>query len=81
MNVIPVLITLGNTYGLIIVALLMGYGLVAFPRSLWQKANPESELRRAQIMAGSADEALFEAVWELQVSKFVEILRQSFALG
>jgi len=35
-------------------------------RSLWRQALPEHELRKAQIMAISADEALFEAVWELQ---------------
>jgi len=66
LNVIPVLITLGNTYGLLIVSLLLGYGLVALPRSLWRQAKPEVELRRAQIMAGAADEALFEAVWAMQ---------------
>lgn len=65
-DVLPILITLANTYGLLIVSLLLGYGLVALPRSLWRQASPEHELRRAQIMAISADEALFEAVWELQ---------------
>jgi len=65
-HVKPVLITLGNTYGLLIVSLLLGYGLVALPRSLWRQAEPAAELRRAQIMAGAVDEALFEAVWELQ---------------
>jgi len=69
-NVIPVLIALGNTYGLIIVALLLGDGLVALPRSLWRKADPEVELRRTQIIAGAADEALFEAVWKLQDCEF-----------
>ena len=66
-DVIPVLIALGNTYGLLIVASLLGYGLVALPRSLWRKADPDVELRRTQIIAGAADEALFEAVWKLQV--------------
>jgi len=65
-HILAVLITLGNTYGLLIVALLLGYGLVALPRSLWRQAKPEVELRRAQIMAGAADEALFDAVWALQ---------------
>jgi len=67
MDVMPVLIALGNTYGLLIVSGLLGYGLVALPRYLWRQAEPAVELRRAQIMAGAADEALFEAVWELQV--------------
>merc|ERR1712238_387772 len=58
-------------YGLLIVSLLLGYGLVALPRSLWRQSYPERELRRAQIMLSSVDEALFEAVWELQDCEYV----------
>lgn len=65
-NVIPVLMTLGNTYGLLLVSLLLGYGLVNIPQKLWRQANPALELRRTQIMVGNADEALYEAVWALQ---------------
>lgn len=65
-NVLPVIITLANTYGLLLVSLLLGYGLIALPRKIWNQATPEYELRKTQIMAVSADEALFEAVWELQ---------------
>lgn len=66
LHVVPVLMALGNTYGLVLVVLLLGYGLVDVPRSWWRQASPESELRRARIVAGGADEALFDAVWELQ---------------
>ena len=69
-NVIPILMAVGNTYGLLLVALLLGYGLVAVPRYLWRQSDPVTELRRVQIMVGSADEALFEAVWQLQVNIF-----------
>ena len=65
-HIIPVIMALGNTYGLLLVCLLLGYGLVDLPRRWWRQACPASELRRARIMAGSADEALFDAVWELQ---------------
>jgi len=65
-HVVPVLMALGNTYGLLLVSLLLGYGLVDLPRHAWKKSDPVSELRRRQIMAGNADEALFDAVWELQ---------------
>ena len=68
LHIIPVLMTIANTYGLLLVALLMGYGLVDVPRRIWRKAQPDLELRRSQLMASVADEALFEAVWELQVS-------------
>ena len=66
LNVIPVLIALGNTYGLLLVALLLGYGLVAFPRNMWRQANPKYELQKMQLMAVKADDRLFEAVWQLQ---------------
>lgn len=66
-HIVPVLMALGNTYGLLLVSLLLGYGLVDVPRHMWRKADPQTELRRKQIMAGNADEALFDAVWELQV--------------
>ena len=69
-HLVPILMAIGNTYGLLLVALLLGYGLVDVPRTMWRKSMPESELRRSHIMAGAADEALFEAVWELQVSFF-----------
>lgn len=64
--VIPVIMALGNTYGLLLVSVLMGYGLVDVPRQMWRNSNPELELRRCRIMAVQADEALFDAVWELQ---------------
>lgn len=65
-NVIPVLMAIGNTYGLLLISLLLGYGLIAVPRYLWRQYDPVTELRRVHIMVGSADEALFEAVWQLQ---------------
>lgn len=65
-HVVSVLMALGNTYGLLLVSLLLGYGLVDIPQKLWRQANPATELRRVQIMAGNSDEALYEAVWELQ---------------
>ena len=74
LNVIPVLITFGNTYGLLMVSVLLGYGLVALPRSLWRQAKPDLELRRTYIMAVAADEALYEAVWDLQVRSFHDVL-------
>jgi len=65
-GVVPVLMAMGNTYGLLLVSLLLGYGLVSVPTQLWRQSNPQVELQRIQIMAASADEHLFESVWELQ---------------
>ena len=64
--VLPVLMALGNTYGLLLVSLLLGNGLVNVPRKLWREACPANELRRARIMACGAEEELFEAVMGLE---------------
>lgn len=65
-NVFGFVMALGNTYGLLLVILLLGYGLVDIPRRLWRQSKPAQELQRVQIMATHADENLFEAVWALQ---------------
>jgi len=65
-NVLPLLMAIGNTYGLLLVALLLGYGLVDVPRRLWRHGSAAQELRKCHILANAADEALFEAVWQLQ---------------
>jgi hypothetical protein len=65
-HVVPVLMALGNTYGLLMVVLLLGYGLVDLPQKLWRQADPSVELRRTQIVASNLDEHLFESVWTLQ---------------
>eukprot|EP00816_Leptocylindrus_hargravesii_P000066 CAMPEP_0196828542 /NCGR_PEP_ID=MMETSP1362-20130617/94732_1 /TAXON_ID=163516 /ORGANISM="Leptocylindrus danicus, Strain CCMP1856" /LENGTH=459 /DNA_ID=CAMNT_0042209223 /DNA_START=402 /DNA_END=1781 /DNA_ORIENTATION=+ len=57
---------LGNTYGLMLVVVLLGYGLVAIPRMLMRWARPREELKRVYLLSNKADEWLFDAVWELQ---------------
>ena len=64
--VLPVLMALGNTYGLVLVFLLLGNGLVNIPKKLWREACPSKELRRTRIMACGAEEELFEAVMGLE---------------
>ena len=64
--VLPVLMALGNTYGLVLVFLLLGNGLVSIPKKLWREACPSKELRRTRIMACGAEEELFEAVMGLE---------------
>eukprot|EP00584_Thalassiosira_punctigera_P012780 CAMPEP_0172548706 /NCGR_PEP_ID=MMETSP1067-20121228/17934_1 /TAXON_ID=265564 ORGANISM="Thalassiosira punctigera, Strain Tpunct2005C2" /NCGR_SAMPLE_ID=MMETSP1067 /ASSEMBLY_ACC=CAM_ASM_000444 /LENGTH=677 /DNA_ID=CAMNT_0013335961 /DNA_START=460 /DNA_END=2493 /DNA_ORIENTATION=- len=64
--VLPVLMALGNTYGLLLVSLLLGNGLVNIPKRLWRQACPANELRRTRIMAPIFEEELFEAVMGLE---------------
>ena len=65
-RVLPVLMALGNTYGLMLVVVLLGYGLIAIPRMLMRWARPREELKRIYLLSHKADEWLFDAVWELQ---------------
>jgi hypothetical protein len=65
-TVLPVLMALGNTYGLVLVAVLLGNGLVNIPKKFWREACPASELRRVRIMACGAEEELFEAIMNLE---------------
>ena len=46
LNVLPLLMAIGNTYGLLLICLLLGYGLVDVPRKMYRKSNPEKELKR-----------------------------------
>jgi len=80
-HVVAILMAIGNTYGLLLVALLLGYGLVDVPRRMWRNAYPDVELRRTQILASHVDEALFEAVWELQVSMISVYICFSFTIS
>ena len=38
-----------NIYGLILIILLLGYGIVEVPRKLWEDANPHKSLRRLEF--------------------------------
>ena len=64
--ILPVCMALGNTYGLVLVALLLGNGLVNIPKKFWREACPSKELRRAQIMVCGAEEELFESLMNLE---------------
>eukprot|EP00804_Cyclotella_cryptica_P011084 CCRYP_013543-RA/>CCRYP_013543-RA protein AED:0.18 eAED:0.18 QI:543/1/1/1/0.66/0.5/4/285/692 len=62
----PVLMAWGNTYGLVLVSLLLGNGLVNIPKKYWRQAHPGNELRRIRIVACGAEEELFDAVMDLE---------------
>jgi hypothetical protein len=56
----------GNTYGLVLVSLLLGNGLISIPKKYWREAHPGNELRRIRIAACGAEEELFDAVMALE---------------
>jgi hypothetical protein len=44
------MMAMGNTYGVVLIILLMGNGLVALPRRLWRKGDSKHELTRLYVM-------------------------------
>ena len=45
-QVVSFLMALGNTYGVLLIIVLMGHGLVGLPKRLWQLSRNELELNR-----------------------------------
>ena len=48
-EVVGFMMAMGNTYGVFIIIVLMGTGLVDLPRRLWQLADYDRELQRLYI--------------------------------
>lgn len=53
-----------NTYGLLWLICLLGYGLVAIPRSLWMLRYPESRLKELYFRAVQVHDDRMEAMFE-----------------
>ncbi|KAK9868826.1 hypothetical protein WJX84_008007 [Apatococcus fuscideae] len=70
-------IQLSNTYGLIVITLLLSYGLVEIPRFVWRTSEPEVRLRYCCHRIGRAAEKLEDAAFELiRVATVVEATSQ-----
>ena len=81
-QVISFLMAMGNTYGVFLITVLMGSGLVGLPRRLWQTGDVEMELRRLYMQAPSIECSYQEARYELEdcelvVDKAIDLLAQS----
>lgn len=59
--VLLALILLNNTMYLVFLMLFLGYGLVAFPMSLWQRADLLGELKRSEQKAAARYKYLGDA--------------------
>ena len=60
------ILTLSNTYGLICIIGLLGYGLVEIPKVFWKRSFPEMRVRWHYHRVGKAAEALAAARKELE---------------
>ncbi len=59
--VLLTVVLLSNTFGLAVLMILLGYGLVSFPRMLWDMGNIERELGYMQHKAASRFKTMNEA--------------------
>lgn len=50
-NLRAYIMALSNSWGLVLVVIFMGYGMVDVPRRLWHKGDNERELRRISFKA------------------------------
>ena len=60
-NPMPVLMSLGNAWGLLLLLLLLGYGLVEIPRSLWRSAHYRTRLDRCRFEIVDVRKKLLDA--------------------
>tara|TARA_B110000208_G_scaffold39524_1_gene52436 strand:- start:83 stop:1846 length:1764 start_codon:yes stop_codon:yes gene_type:complete len=61
----PMLTAVGNIYGLTFIVVLMSYGLVEIPRTLWSVCKgPSVLLKRLQFEAPTREAELFDAITE-----------------
>lgn len=66
------LVVISNVWGLFLIMVLLGYGLVVIPRRLWNKGNLEGYLRYYQFMATELEDCKIEARYSLeQVTKLI----------
>ncbi|XP_078741141.1 LOW QUALITY PROTEIN: G-protein coupled receptor-associated protein LMBRD2, partial [Lampetra fluviatilis] len=78
-------ITASNTWGLLLLVLLMGYGLVELPRAHWSRAHPHRALTRALFhcsrLAGERAEAA-ENLEDLaeEIKKLSEVIKYNHPL-
>lgn len=56
----------GNTYGLLLIVVLMGHGLVEVPRQLWVNADPHRHLKVLFFRATQIDSSLYDAIYDLE---------------
>jgi len=59
------LVVLSNCWGLFIIIVLLGYGLVAIPRAFWDQADLELTLRHKQVQVVALEEGVIDTKFEL----------------
>lgn len=65
-HVIGFLMAMSNTYGIIVITVLLGSGLVAFPRLLWSAGFPHAELTKIYLIAELVESSFQETRYSLE---------------
>lgn len=65
-RVVDYTMLLSNTYGILMIIVLMGNGLVGLPKRLWEMSNIEAELIRLYLSASSIETFFQEARYDLE---------------
>lgn len=79
-DVVAFLMAMSNTYGVIIITVLLGSGLVAFPRLLWETGFPLSELSKLYLTADIVETAFQDARFYLEDCE-LEVIKVAGRLG
>lgn len=65
-QVVSFLMALGNTYGVLLIIVLLGHGLVGLPKRLWQLSNYDKELERLYASAPIIEETYQDCKFEIE---------------
>lgn len=64
-DLFPILTVIANTYGLVFVVLLLGYGTAELPRTLWSWSDSRGELDRLYFTASEIEAEYFDSKTEI----------------
>mmetsp|Transcript_7202 Transcript_7202/g.9381 ORF Transcript_7202/g.9381 Transcript_7202/m.9381 type:complete len:582 (+) Transcript_7202:74-1819(+) len=62
------LVAAANCYGMLLIVLMIGYGIVDVPRELWLRANPAKQLRHLEFRAANVESCMLDAKCDLEDS-------------
>ncbi|KAL4503388.1 hypothetical protein ABPG72_000994 [Tetrahymena utriculariae] len=73
------LIGLANGFGIFLVVILLGHGLVMIPKKCWRERNEETIIKLCQFQASKLDETKLETVFKLEEKvKFLQLAQQRY---
>ena len=66
-NLPDIVIGIANAYGMLLIILMLGYGMIAVPRDLWYLSDTPSQLERCYFLAPPAHAAAQDAEYDLRI--------------